>query len=308
MSFSLKVKQELAGLMPNARHCRIAELAAIVMESAEHLDDGSWAVVSENEVVLNRFIQLYHKLFGELPTCEATPMRRGRKQVIICILSETETQKLCELLKISGFGQLKAEAVICRQMCCKRAFLRGAFLANGSISDPEKDYHLEFVYRNEAPAKFVQSLISAFDIEAKIIGRKQYSVVYLKDSESIVDLLNITEAHVSLMELENIRILKEMRNTVNRRVNCEAANIEKTVKAAGRQIEDIVYIRDTIGFEALTEDLRTTAGLRLDYPESSLAELGRLHDKPVGRSGVNHRLQKLSDIAANIRNGKPIEL
>lgn len=308
MSFSLKVKQELAGLMPNARHCRIAELAAIVMESAEHLDDGSWAVVSENEVVLNRFIQLYHKLFGELPACEATPMRRGRKQVIICILSATETQKLCELLKISGFGQFKAEAVICRQMCCKRAFLRGAFLANGSISDPEKDYHLEFVYRNEAPAKFVQSLISAFDIEAKIIGRKQYSVVYLKDSESIVDLLNITEAHVSLMELENIRILKEMRNTVNRRVNCEAANIEKTVKAAGRQIEDIVYIRDTIGFEALTEDLRTTAGLRLDYPESSLAELGRLHDKPVGRSGVNHRLQKLSDIAANIRNGKPIEL
>ncbi|MBO7632838.1 MAG: DNA-binding protein WhiA, partial [Lachnospiraceae bacterium] len=179
------------------------------------------------------------------------------------------------------------------------------FIACGSITDPQKDYHLEFAMDDAEKAAFTAELITSFDIEAKIVNRKKYNVVYLKDGEHIVDVLNIMGAHVSLMELENVRIVKELRNSINRRVNCEAANIGKTTAAANRQIEDIRYLNDTIGLDSLSDELRTTALLRLEYPEASLAELGEKHDRKVGRSGVNHRLQKLTDMAERLRSGKP---
>ncbi len=141
-----------------------------------------------------------------------------------------------------------------------------------------------------------------FHMEAKTVRRKKSYVVYLKDGTGIVDMLNVMEAHVALMELENVRILKEMRNTVNRKVNCETANINKTVSAAVKQIEDIVYIRDSIGFDKLPEGLRDVALTRLDYPEATLKELGELLETPVGKSGANHRLRKLSEIAEKLRD------
>ena len=145
--------------------------------------------------------------------------------------------------------------------------------------------------------------MNVFELDAKIIMRKKYFVVYIKEGTQIVDMLNIMEAHISLMELENIRILKEMRNSINRRVNCETANISKTVSAAVKQIEDITYIRDTVGFSELTDGLREIAQIRLDYPEASLVELGKLLSTPVGKSGVNHRLRKLSMMAEELRTG-----
>ena len=139
--------------------------------------------------------------------------------------------------------------VIVQQYCCKRAFIRGAFLASGSISDPEKSYHFEIVCAVRAKAEQLQKIINSFGIDAKVILRKKSYVVYVKEGAQIADLLNIIEAHVALMKFENVRILKDMRNTVNRKVNCETANINKTVSAAVKQVEDIVYIRDTIGLE-----------------------------------------------------------
>ena len=144
-------------------------------------------------------------------------------------------------------------------------------------------------------------VIHSFGIEAKSILRKKYYVVYIKESESIVDLLNVMEAHVALMNLENLRILKGMRNSINRRVNCEAANITKTVNAASRQIEDILFLRDHYGFEKLPDNLRQMAQVRLEYPEATLKELGEYLDPPVGKSGVNHRLRSLSEIAEKNR-------
>ena len=126
-------------------------------------------------------------------------------------------------------------------------------------------------------------------------------MVYIKDGAGIVDILNVMEAHVSLMNLENVRILKEMRNSVNRKVNCETANLNKTVAAAVKQIEDIEYIRDTIGLEAMPEPLRQLAEVRLENPDVSLKELGTLLDTPVGKSGVNHRLRKISEMADNLK-------
>ena len=191
--------------------------------------------------------------------------------------------------------------LLIKNSCCQRAFLRGAFLCIGSMSDPQKSYHLEFVCTDEDKARQLQSVIQGFDIEAKIVLRKKYYVVYLKEGSGIVDLLNVCEAPIALMKLENLRIVKEMRNSVNRRVNCETANITKTVTAATRQIEDIIYIRDHYGLENLPEALSQMAEVRLENPDAPLKELGGYLDPPVGKSGVNHRLRKLSELAERIR-------
>lgn len=282
MSFSLNVKKELVSSIPNARHCRIAELAAVTAMSAV-LRDGRIELSSENETVNECFSALFKKLTGKDYA--------------------GDTGELLKLLKLQD--GLVPNRVVVQQTCCKRAFLKGAFIACGSISDPEKDYHLEFVLDDAEKAALTAELITSFGIEAKIVNRKKYNVVYLKDGEHIVDVLNIMGAHVSLMELENVRIVKEMRNSINRRVNCEAANIGKTIAAATRQIEDIQFLNDTVGLDSLSDELRTTALLRLEFPDASLAELGEKHDRRVGRSGVNHRLQKLSDMAERLRSGKP---
>ena len=147
----------------------------------------------------------------------------------------------------------------------------------------------------------IQRIMQCFKLDAKIVTRKKSFVVYLKEGNQIVDVLNIMEAHVALMDLENVRILKEMRNSVNRQVNCETANINKTVSAAVKQIEDIRYIQETKGLDKLPEGLKDMALTRLTYPEASLKELGNLVTPPIGKSGVNHRLRKLNEIAEELR-------
>ena len=199
-------------------------------------------------------------------------------------------------------------ALLTQQSCCKRAFIRGAFLASGSISDPEKGYHFEIVTQDERKAAHLQEIICSFQIDAKIVLRKKSYVVYVKEGGEFVGMLEfmvafvaLMEANVALMNLENIRILKEMRNSVNRKVNCETANINKTVNAAVKQIEDIRLIEQKKGFHNLNEGLAEIAELRLQYPEATLKELGMMLNPQVGKSGVNHRLRKLSEIADELR-------
>jgi len=172
------------------------------------------------------------------------------------------------------------------------------------MSNPKKAYHLEFVTEDLNKAGNLKEIICDFSIDAKIIRRKKNYVVYIKEGSHIVDLLNVMEAHVALMELENVRILKEMRNQVNRQVNCEAANITKTVTAASKQINDIIFIRDQVGFGNLPDNLKEIAQLRIKHPEASLKELGTMLLPPIGKSGVNHRLRKLSMIAEYFREHK----
>ena len=183
----------------------------------------------------------------------------------------------------------------------KRELLRKLFIEKGSLSDPERFYHMEFVCNSEEEADELIALIAEFGIEARPAVRNKHIIVYIKDSEAIFDMLNILGAHKSLMEFENVRILKEMREDVQRKVNCETANINKTVSAAVGQIDDIIYIRDRIGFNSLPENLRAVAKLRLEKPDATLKELGELLSPPVSKSGVNHRLNKLSGIADKLR-------
>ena len=217
------------------------------------------------------------------------------------VLKLLQAIKVCDGEKRIRTLREEVNPVLLKNSCCKRAYLRGAFLCVGSMSDPQKSYHIEFVCENELHANQIRDMIGSFELEAKIIKRKKYHVVYLKEGAGIVDLLNIMGAHVSLMDLENLRIEKEMRNSINRQVNCEAANIAKTVNAANKQLEDIRLLKAHYGFSNLPENLREMAMVRLSHPESSLQELGGYLNPPVGKSGVNHRLRKLSELADKIR-------
>ena len=188
--------------------------------------------------------------------------------------------------------------------CCKRAYIRGAFLSSGSVTNPEKTYHLEFVNTNLQYAEELKNLISFFDIETKIVKRKEHYVLYVKEGELIVNLLNVMGAHVALMDFENVRILKDMRNNLNRIVNCETANLGKIVAASVKQVEDINYIMKNSDFSELPENLIEVAKLRVEYPDASLKELGQMMKPPVGKSGVNHRLKKLGILADTLREEK----
>lgn len=252
MSFSSEVKEELENVHSNARHCALAELAAI-----------------------NRFIS---------PRADA---------------DSGSLKKLFSLQKKTNMLEKYVDADL-RRSCCVRAYLRGAFLCVGSINDPKNSYNLEFVTGCQEDAGQIKDLLKSFGIDAGIVTRKKNRVVYIKDAEGIVDVLNIMGAHRSLMYVESLRVEKDVRNRVNREVNCEAANIAKSVKASSKQINDIKKIDRVLGIEKLEEPLKQMAYVRLEHESASLAELGSYLNPPVGKSGVNHRLRKLSEIAERL--------
>lgn len=319
MSFSKNVKEELAKQVSMARHCQIAEIAAIISlcGSISINEENQYFVKinTENLTVAKKYFMLIKETFNASPEIL---LRRNlnlkKSKVYTVVVRDSKVSlKILEAAKLlDEDGEIReilslTDNLIIRNACCRRAFIRGAFLASGSMSEPAKTYHFEIVTTTMEKAEQIQSIICFFDIDAKIVVRKKYFVVYVKEGSQIVDLLNIMEAHVSLMELENVRILKEMRNSINRQVNCETANINKTVAAATKQIEDIQYIKDTIGFSKLSEGLEEIARLRLEHPDASLKELGALLSPPIGKSGVNHRLRKLGEIADNLREEKERE-
>ena len=313
MSFSSKVKEELSRQLPAARHCQIAEIAAIIslcgrIQISES-DRYCIKVHTENVAVARKYFTLLKKTFNintDVSIRYHGGINQNRTYTVGIQVHEDAVRVLQSTRLMNDDGEIEEDLsvtrnVVTQQSCCRRAFIRGAFLASGSISDPEKFYHFEIACTTEQKAVQLQEIIGTFGLEAKIVVRKKYHVVYIKEGSQIVDILNVMEAHVALMELENIRILKDMRNSVNRQVNCETANINKTVSAAMKQIEDIHYIRDTVGFEVLPEHLEAIAQLRLAQPDATLKELGEALEPPVGKSGVNHRLRKLSEMAEKLR-------
>lgn len=284
MSFSGSVKEELLGHISKSRHCQLAELAAFLNFSGRVIhgkERDFLSFESENEELVRKYFTLAKKTYN-----------------IKTSISDVEEREITGNL---FHEDLSVKNSYLQNACCKRAFIRGAFLTSGSMSDPEKAYHFEIVCNREDRAEQLRDIMNSFGMEAKIVSRKRSYVVYLKEGEQIVDILNIMEAPVALMNLENIRILKEMRNSVNRQVNCETANIHKTVSAAVKQIEDIVYLREKVGLEHLPLPLREMAYVRLEHPDAPLKELGTYLVPAVGKSGVNHRLRKLGIMAEDLR-------
>lgn len=295
MSFSATVKEEISRHVSTARHCQLAELAAIVQMccSIGRDENGGNTLLlnTDNDAVSRKYFTLLKKTFN------------------ICTSNDLDNDSVWNLFQalkiVDEHGvfhglQEPINAVLLKKSCCKRAYLRGVYLCVGSMSDPKRSYHLEMVCSTEEQAIQICELLTDFDLDAKIINRKNHYVVYMKEGARIVDFLNICEAHVALMEMENERIVKEVRNSVNRRVNCEAANITKTVNAATKQVAEIEYLRDHLGLNNLPANLREMAEVRLEHPDATLAELGEYLDPPVGKSGVNHRLRRLSEIAQDV--------
>lgn len=291
MSFSGEVKEELAQCFQNNKHCSVAEICAI-LDSCGTLtesESGEWilTVCTENILVARKCFTLMKKAVNI--GCDTNVRFNSNKKNRSYYLSWRGKE-------LEAIGKM-----MIRASCCKKAYIRGAFLCGGSISDPNKSYHFEIVYQKKELADRLIDMFRDFHIEAKCVERKSHQVVYIKEGSQIADVLNVMGAHKALMDLENIRIKKEVKNSVNRKVNCEMANINKTIAASVRQKEDIQFIAETMGIEKLPESLQSIAQMRMSYPDISLKELGEMLDPPLGKSGVNHRLRKISEIANRAR-------
>ena len=313
MSFSGEIKEELSSPVSSGRHCHLAETAAILSLCGKIIitenDRYCVKIQTENLPVARKYFTLLRKAFN-IKAEVAVRKNRETRSCSVVVRKDREARRLLkETCLLDSDGNIHEcmsliHNQLLKQNCCRRAFIRGAFLAAGSVSAPEKSYHFEIVCASQKKAEQLQELLLQYEIDAKTVLRKQHYVVYVKEGAQIVKLLGLMGAHVSLMQLENIRIVKEMRNSVNRKVNCETANLNKTVSASVRQVEDIRYIEQHKGLHELTEGLEEIARLRLEHPDASLKELGDMLSPQVGKSGVNHRLRKLSLIAEQLRKGE----
>lgn len=310
MSYSLDTKNELARIMAAKPCCQLAELAALVkMDGIMQLSGNhevSLNIMTESAAVARKVFTYLKNLFGVHTDIMMTKKTRLKKNNVYVVRMSPQPE-VFEVLGSIGMldeqgrlpGVIKPDLL--RKDCCRRSYLRGVFLGGGSVSDPEGDYHLEILVNDEVFSKALCRLLKRYGLAAKINARKNWDVVYLKGSEAIIKLLNLMGAHRALLSFENVRIYKDVRNQVNRLVNCETANLNKTVNAAVEQIEDIKLVDRFIGLAKLPPNLRSVAELRLEYPDISLKELGEKLSPSIGKSGVNHRIRRIQKIAEKVK-------
>ncbi|HQE67406.1 MAG TPA: DNA-binding protein WhiA [Clostridia bacterium] len=314
MTFSSVTKNEISKIAVTNKCCQLALLSALIKMTGtlriHGIDKIGITLSTENASIARMLFSLLKSCFDINTRVVVRKNRHLKKNnnytlYIDSDMGSHEILKLTGILQESDRGMKlnhKLPHYLIKKACCRRAYLRGIFLGSGSISDPEKTYHLELVTNNESFAEDIKDLMNHYQLGAKVVMRKGNFVVYIKEGENIVNFLNIIGAHNALLKLENIRIYKEMRNNVNRIVNCETANLDKTLNAALRQIENIEYIKNTIGLGKLPGGLAEIAELRLEFRDATLKELGEMMSPPIGKSGVNHRLRKLDQIAENLRD------
>jgi len=308
MSFSSNVKSELCQVR-SSRCCRAAELCGIIfMCGSLTFGRGGLSLIlaTEHKGVITRAVSLFAELYGI--TCDIS-QRIELKTKETYLITVPGTEDVTGILRDNalslGAGITTDEArlaEITEKQCCKAAFLRGAFLGSGSVGDPNKIYHLEFVASMQELAECVLNILNECNLKAGIMERKGNAVVYMKDMESISSFMALTGAAAGVLELENIRILKDIRNNVNRQINCENANIDKTVRSALGQLADINAIIEGGGMDKLSRTLREAAEIRLAYPESSLSELSEMLG--VSRSGLYHRFKKLALLAEDYQGSR----
>lgn len=310
MSFSTTVKNELARLKAPKPCCKLAELAALArMDGVIQISGAHRTALhihNENAAAARKIFSYVKELFDIQADILVRRKVRLKKNNVYAVRIQSR-EKIRVILAALGLmdsdGQLAEgiKADFIKKDCCRRAFLRGVFLGGGSVNDPEGTYHLEITSNDEQLSLDISKLFKKYGLQAKVSTRKNWYVVYLKGSNEIVNLLNVMGAHTALLNFENVRIYKDMRNQVNRIVNCETANLNKTVNASVKQVEDINYIDEALGLRKLPGSLREVAELRLQHPDTSLKELGEMLTPRVGKSGVNHRLRRISKIAEDLR-------
>ncbi len=302
-SFSYTVKEELCSEITD-RDKKYACLYGMLI-SAKHFSFEKIVFQTKNDKVFSLFKEL---ISGVIKNRSLLKITEKANKAGVCTYSAEISSEMseCILNRYKYFDGNDTRRIISENIDTNNlpAFLIGLFLASGSIIDPNKEYHLEFVTSFAEIAEEIRRLLVHVGVSVKLSERKGVYIVYLKESESIEDLLTYMGATMSSLEIMNVKILKDVRNKANRISNCDTANIEKSIAAAAKQVEDIEFIEKTMGFGGLSEDLREIAEIRLENPDFSLRELGQALEKPISRSGVNHRMKKLSAIADDIRKNK----
>ena len=314
MSFASETKKELTQLETND-HCLKAEVSALIrMNGTLSFTNRqlSLDVQTENAAIARRLYTIIKKLYPyNVELLVRKKMRLKKNNVYICRVREGARELLADLDILSEDFQLNhsTSTTLLSNRDQKRAYLRGAFLAGGSVNNPETSaYHLEIYSLYKEHGEALSDLMNKFNLNAKTIERKKGFVTYLKEAEKISDFLGIVGAVQAMLKFEDVRILRDMRNSVNRIVNCETANLNKTIGAAIRQVENIRFIENTIGLDQLPEKLREIARLRVEYQDVTLKELGEMVSTgTVSKSGVNHRLRKIDEIADALRRGETIK-
>lgn len=312
MSYSSQTKEELCRLEPDSVCCLLAELSGIVSAAGSVIYRGGGekrlSIETENNAVARRTFRLLRDVFDVQP--ELVTLRRSRlggRNAYRVEISGSEASFVLEGCGIEVGQRRGVPREITVRKCCRMSFLRGVFLACGSVTDPEKEYHLEFVLEDESFAAALQRLIARFSLNAHLAKRRSMTLVYLKGQSEITDMLSIFGAQSARFAMEDAYIRKELRNNANRAVNCDSANVQRAVTAASRQMQAIERVMAAYGKESLPPALRETAEKRLMYPEMSLEELGQMCEPPIGKSGINHRLRKLEAMAQELEEKEPAE-
>lgn len=312
MSFTSDIKKELTVTEIGNKCCQLAQLTGFIRFAGSIVIMSGkigLKVTTSSPSVARLFIRLVKDYFGSRASLSVTDdqLLRNGHTYSLTVTPEMNSEAILRevgilgVLEGSNYIREGLESANYKKRCCKKAALRGIFLAAGSVTDPGKNYHLEIACGNESLAGDVKRLIHSFGITAKITQRRGKFVVYIKDAEQISEFLTVIGCTNQLFKFENIRIARGLRNTANRINNCETANADKTVNAAQKIIADIKYIEETAGPAYLPPKLAATAEIRKNNPELSLSELAELFDPPIGKSGLNHRLAKISEAADRLR-------
>lgn len=312
MSFASEMKNELTRIEVD-ECCMKSELSALIkMNGAVSYFDGQWVinVQTENAAIARRIFSLIKNVYKiEIDLLVRKKMKLKKNNVYICRIKK-ESKEVLEDLKIFSDGVLTNTITdeITEKECCRRSYLRGAFLAGGSVNNPETSaYHLEIASLYEEHAEAVTKLMNRYELNAKYIDRKRGYIIYLKEAEKIAEFLSLIGGYQALLKFEDIRIVRDMRNSVNRLVNCETANLNKTINAAMRQVENIKFIDEEIGIDELPERLREVARIRVEHQDMTLKEIGEaVSTGTISKSGINHRLRKLDEIADKLRSGEEL--
>ncbi|MEJ8778497.1 DNA-binding protein WhiA [Pseudogracilibacillus sp. ICA-222130] len=308
MSFTSEIKKELITLEDDLC-CKKAELTALIRMNGVISTIGTSIMLdvqTENAAIARRIFTLMKEVFPSNIEILVRKKMKLKKNNIYIVRMREAVDELFSILKIDyedeGFEYGPISAMY-EKDCCHRAYLRGAFIARGSINNPEtSSYHLEIFNLDPEHNHELLQLMNEYNLKARELQRRNGYIVYMKEAEKITEFLNIIGAHKALFKFEDVRIVRDMRNSVNRIVNCETANLNKTISASVRQAEHIKYIKDTVGIEALPERLQEIAKVRLEYPEVPLKELGELLPSgPLSKSGVNHRLKKIEQFAQQLQ-------
>lgn len=306
MTFSANTKGELARTELVGECCELAELSAIMHTAGSiSISGGAFAlrVDTENASVARRTFRLLKSLYGTHVKTEMHTNQLKNNHIYSLYIDKSIARMAALDTRLIGEKGIcfDADTSFLERQCCKVAFVRGAFLGGGSITNPEKRYHMEFVCSQKEFADSLLNIIVELGIAAKIIMRNKSYVIYLKEGDSIVTLLTMMGAHSTILKIENIRIMKSVRNNVNRKVNCETGNLSKTVNASVRQLENIEFIRTHLGLDKLAPGLREVAQARMDNPQATLSELVNVLGAP-SKSGINHKLRKINSIAEQLKS------